>query len=223
MTDVDYHFDLLCPWAYHTSKWIREARSLRDINVTWRFFSLEEVNRGEGKKHPWERPWSYGWSMLRVAALLRREPDGNAEVDRFYQLAGRRLHEEGLKVHSPEGMEEVLRELGKDPRLVTEAVSDETTNDEVRADHQSVVDRGGFGVPTLVIDGQHVLFGPAIVPAPRGEDAGRLWDAVVAWSQFPHLYELRRPKVQEDWDHIGAQFEPYAKARDWQTVQTPVA
>jgi hypothetical protein len=36
--------------------------------VTWRFFSLEELNRNEGKKHPWDRPWSYGWSLLRIAA-----------------------------------------------------------------------------------------------------------------------------------------------------------
>ncbi len=222
MTKVDFHFDVLCPWAYQTSKWIREVRLHRDIAVTWRFFSLEEVNRPEGKKHPWERPWSYGWSMMRVAARLRREPDGNAEVDRFYQLAGRMLHEDGVKVHTPDGMESVLTLLGRDPGLVEQAVHDERTNEDVRADHQRALNRGGYGVPTLVIDGQHILFGPVIVPAPQGEEAARLWDAVIAWSEFPHLYELRRPKVQRDWDHIGAHFEPYRRARDWQTIETPV-
>ena len=74
MADVDFYFDVMCPWAYQTSKWIREARLVRDITVHWRFFSLEEVNRQEGKKHPWERAWSYGWSMLRVAALCGGSP-----------------------------------------------------------------------------------------------------------------------------------------------------
>ncbi len=223
MTAVDFHFDVMCPWAYQTSKWIRAARTERDITVTWRFFSLEEVNRQEGKKHPWERPWSYGWSMLRVAALLRRGPDGNEAVDRFYEVAGRMLHEDGVKVHTFEGVEAVLGQIGQDPALVAQAIGDASTHDDVRADHQRVVDLGGYGVPTLVLDASTPLFGPVVTPAPTGPAAGRLWDLVAGWAEFPHLYELRRPKSAEDWKHIEAGFSPYLNARDWQTIQTPVA
>jgi 2-hydroxychromene-2-carboxylate isomerase len=223
MTDVDFHFDVMCPWAYQTSKWIKEVEQERDIRVRWRFFSLEEVNRREGKKHPWEREWSYGWSMLRVAALLRRRPDGNADVGRFYAVAGRSLHEDGVKVHTPDGLASVLEEIGLDPGLVQAAMADPTTHDDVRADHQRVVDLGGFGVPTLVIDGSTTLFGPVVTPAPTGAEAGRLWDLVRGWTEFPHLYELRRPKTEADWEHISASFNPYLSARDWQTIQTPVA
>ena len=69
---VDFHFDPMCPFAYQTSLWIRDVREQLGITVNWRFFSLEEVNRAEGKKHPWEREWSYGWSLMRIGALLRR-------------------------------------------------------------------------------------------------------------------------------------------------------
>ena len=69
---VDFHFDIMCPYAYQTSIWLREVRSAIGVKIRWRFFSLEEINRAEGKKHPWEREWSYGWSMMRIAALLRR-------------------------------------------------------------------------------------------------------------------------------------------------------
>src|SRR3546814_13828316 len=58
---VDFHFDVMCPFAYQTSKWIRAVRDQTGLAVTWRFFSLEEVNRVHGKQHPWEREWSYGW------------------------------------------------------------------------------------------------------------------------------------------------------------------
>ena len=68
MADVDFHFDVMCPWAYQASVWIREVRAATGLEVRWRFFSLEEINRKEGKKHPWERPWSYGWSMMRIGA-----------------------------------------------------------------------------------------------------------------------------------------------------------
>ena len=223
--NVDFHFDVMCPWAFQTSKWIREASTVRDIDVTWRFFSLEEVNREDGKKHPWERRWSYGWSMLRVAALLRREV-GNDAVGNFYAAAGSALHEEGLKVHTPEGVAAVLAEIGMAPDLVDIAIADETTHDDVRADHEAALALGGFGVPTLVVgtgSGRATLFGPVVTPAPAGDEAGRLWDLVVGWTEFPHLYELRRPKTPSDWEHIADSFRPYLSARDWQTVERPVA
>ena len=226
MTVVDFHFDVMCPWAYQTSKWIREAARCRDLDIRWRFFSLEEVNREEGKKHPWERPWSYGWSLLRIAALLRRGEGGNERVDRFYAAAGKAFHEEGIKVHTPEGAAAVLSTAGFDPGLVDAAVSDPTTHDDVHADHQAVVDMGGFGVPTLVIHGagdRAVLYGPVVTPAPTGEEAGRLWDLVAGWAEFPNLYELRRPKTPADWERIGASFTPYLQARDWRTIERPVA
>jgi 2-hydroxychromene-2-carboxylate isomerase len=223
MTEVDFYFDVMCPWAYQTSKWIRDVRSRRDLAVTWKFFSLEEINRPEGKKHPWERSWSYGWSILRVAALLRRSSDGNDRVDRFYAAAGKALHEDGIKVHTPDGVAEALSSIGEEPDLVDYALSDETTHDDVKSDHDAAVALGGFGVPTLVLDDGTVLYGPVIAPAPTGAKADRLWDAVTAWSEFPHLYELRRPKTPDDWHHIAGEFAPYLTARDWATVQRPVS
>ncbi|MEE9414753.1 MAG: DsbA family protein, partial [Acidimicrobiales bacterium] len=97
---VDFHFDLLCPYAYQTSKWIRNVRAQNGIVINWKFFSLEEVNRVDGKKHPWEREWSYGWSMMRIGALLRRQ--GMDVLDAWYERAGRALHEQGQKPHDPE-------------------------------------------------------------------------------------------------------------------------
>ena len=113
---VDFHFDVMCPWAYQTSRWMREVRDLTGLDVRWKFFSLEEINRVEGKKHPWEREWSYGWSMLRIGALLRREYE--ALLDAWYERAGRALHEDGRQPHRPEVAEELLAELGLDPGLV---------------------------------------------------------------------------------------------------------
>lgn len=223
MTDVDFHFDVMCPWAYQTSKWVREAAKVRDIKVRWRFFSLEEVNREQGKKHPWEREWSYGWSMLRVAALIRRGPDGNADVGRFYAAAGKALHEDGFKVHTPEGVAAVLESEGFEPSIVDVALADESTHDDVRNDHDAVLELGGFGVPTLVLDGKAPLYGPVVTPAPTGSEAGHLWDLVAGWAEFPHLYELRRPKTPADWLHIQASFAPYLEARDWRTIERPVA
>ncbi len=215
VTTVDFHFDLMCPWAYQTSKWMREVRDRLGLSVNWRFFSLEEVNRREGKKHPWERDWSYGWSMMRIGAILRRH--SMADLDAWYARAGAALHEDGHKPHEPEVARHLLREIGLDPAVVDEAIADPTTHDEVKAEHDRVIDAGGFGVPTLFFDDQ-VLFGPVLLDPPTGDAALRLWQAVVAWVEFPHLYELQRPKGEPDHHRIAETFKPYLEARDWVSI-----
>jgi 2-hydroxychromene-2-carboxylate isomerase len=223
MTDhpirLGYHFDVMCPWAYQTSKWIREVRDTVPLDIEWRFFSLEEINREEGKKHPWEREWSYGWSMMRVAAKLRRE--SMDDCDRFYEAAGRALHEESRKPHRPEVAEEICRELGLDPAIVRAAIDDPTTHDDVHADHDAVAGRGGFGVPTLVFDDDRHVYGPVVAPAPTGQDALDLWDLTVAYSRVPYLYELKTPKSDADMVHIADVFRPYFEARDWESREKP--
>jgi len=217
VTAVDFHFDVMCPWAYQASLWIRDVRAQLGVEIRWRFFSLEEVNRVEGKKHPWEREWSYGWSMMRVGALLRRT-DMDL-LDRWYLAAGAALHVGGRKPHRREVAEQLLADMGLDPGLVAEALADPTTHDEIRAEHQRVVDLGFFGVPTLFFDDGNALFGPVLVDPPNGPDALRLWDHLLGWREFPHLYEIQRPKRADDMRLIADTFEPYLQARDWNSVQ----
>ena len=215
-TAVDFHFDVMCPYAYQTSLWIREVRARTGLEINWRFFSLEEVNRVEGKKHPWEREWSYGWSMMRIGALLRRHDMD--DLDRWYAITGRALHIDGHKPHDPVVARALLDQLGLDPSLVDEAIADQTTHDEVHADHRRVIDAGGYGVPTLFFADGQCLFGPVLLDPPTGEAAVRLWDAVVAWTEFPHLYELQRPKTATDEGLILETFRPYLEARDWVSI-----
>jgi 2-hydroxychromene-2-carboxylate isomerase len=216
---VDFHFDILCPYAYQTSLWMRDVRDQTGVEVRWRFFSLEEINRGQGKKHPWEREWSYGFSLMRIGAYLRRQ---NPELlDQWYLVAGRALHEEGRKPHRPDVAEALVVEMGLDPGVVQSAIEDPSTGDEVRAEHDRVVSRGGFGVPTLLFDDGQALFGPVLVDPPTGDAAVRLWELVTGWLEFPHVYEVQRPKRAEDIDTIAAAFSSYLGARDWFTVQQP--
>jgi len=213
---VDFHFDLMCPYAYQTSLWVREVRDQTGLTVNWRFFSLEEVNWVEGKKHPWEREWTYGWSLMRIGALLRRQ--GMDQLDAWYAAAGRELHEEGGKPHDREVAKQIIARLGHDPELVDRAIADPSTGDEVLAEHRRVIEAGGFGVPTLFFPDGQCLFGPVLIDPPRGEAATRLWDAVVAWTGFPHVYELQRPKSLSDLEDITRSFQPYLRGRDWLSI-----
>jgi 2-hydroxychromene-2-carboxylate isomerase len=217
ITAVDFHFDVMCPWAFQASIWMRAVRDQLGLQVGWRFFSLEEINRAEGKKHPWEREWSYGWSMMRVGALLRRTDP--ALLDRWYLAAGTALHVDGRKPHQPEVAAELIAQLGLDPALVRQAIEDPSTHDEVRADHDRVTSLGGWGVPTLVFGGDRALFGPVLIEPPAGAAAVRLWRLLTGWLEFPALYEVQRPKSPADLRSIADTFRPYLEARDWITIQ----
>lgn len=217
ITAVDFHFDVMCPWAYQASLWIRDVRDQTGLDISWRFFSLEEINRADGKKHPWERDWSYGWSMMRIGALLRRiDPD---LLDRWYLAAGTALHVDGRKPHRREVAEDLLGQLGLNQALVGEAIDDPSTSEEVRADHDRLTGLGGWGVPTLVFASDRPLFGPVLIEPPAGPAAVRLWRLLTGWLEFPALYEVQRPKSQQDLQAIASAFQPYLEARDWITIQ----
>jgi 2-hydroxychromene-2-carboxylate isomerase len=194
-TTVDFHFDLMCPFAYQTSLWIREIRDQLGITVNWRFFSLEE---------------------MRIGALLRRHD--MADLDVWYARVGRALHRDGQKPHRPEVARQLLADIGLDPQLVDAAIADQSTHDEVKADQQQVVDAGGFGVPTLFFADEQCLYGPVLIDPPTGKDAVRLWEATIALLEFPHVYETQRPKTPSNRKDILETLSPYLPARDWASI-----
>jgi 2-hydroxychromene-2-carboxylate isomerase len=217
---VEFFFDPMCPYAYQTSIWIRSVRDETGLAIDWRFFSLEEVNREPGKKHPWEREWSYGWSQMRIGALIRRQ--GQDAVDRWYDAVGRAFHVDGRPTQHRDVHREVLVEAGFDGEVVDAAMADPSTEAEVRADHEWLArEQGGFGVPTIVFPGGEAVYGPVVVPAPTGADAVALWDFVCAYNAFPTVFELKHPKTGADLADIAARFEPYLRARSWRTIENP--
>jgi 2-hydroxychromene-2-carboxylate isomerase len=219
---ISFYFDPMCPYAYQTSRWIRVVRSKTGLDITWKFFSLEEVNRVEGKRHPWDRPWSYGFGQMRVGALIRRD-EGNEAVDRWYDALGRAFFYDGIKTHVPQIHAEVISAAGFDPSYVERAIADDSTLTEVRDEHLDAVARfGAHGVPTIVLHpADFAVYGPVVVPAPEGDDAIVLWDMVKTMERFPHLYEIRHPKTTDDLLHIGSEFGTYLSTRDWNTIENP--
>lgn len=222
--EIQFFFDIMCPWAYQTSVWVRELRRQRPLRVQWRFFSLEEVNRPDGKPHPWERPMAYGWTPLRVAAWLRRHDP--ALCDAWYEVAGRALHVEGRRPYDAAVADQLLADIGAPADTWQAALADQTTHDDIRTDHADAVEQwGGFGVPLMVLwpgtDQAKAVFGPVVHPAPTGSAAVALWDLTVAYARVGGLYELKTPKTSHDLTTIAQAFSPYLEARQWPTIQHP--
>ena len=217
---IEFFFDIMCPYAFQTSRWIRQVQHEVGFDISWRFFSLEEINREEGKPHPWERDFAYGWSPMRVAAWLRRHSED--WCGRFYSACGHAFHVEGVRHYERETAMDILAEHDLPAEAWDEALADPTTSDEVRADHEHAVrDLAAFGVPLITIPGGRPVFGPVVLPTPGPERARELWDITLAYSRFPGLFELKTPKTDADMQMIGTIFSPYLTARQWRTVQNP--
>ncbi len=219
-THIEFFFDPMCPWAYQTSVWIRDVRSQIGLDIQWRFFSLEEINRPAGKRHPWERPLAYGWTPMRVAAWLRRT-DMNL-CDRWYEACGQALHVDGRRFYEREVALDLLDSIGAPQTAWDDAIADLTTHDDVHNDHDHAVSEyGAFGVPIIVLANGRTVFGPVVVPAPTGEPALKLWDLCTAYTEIDGLFEMKTPKTSSDLRMIATQFEPYLTARQWATIENP--
>ena len=69
-------------------------------------------------------------------------------------------------------------------------------DDDIRKSHHRGMDQVGQEVGTPVISVEGVaFFGPVVTPAPKGEDAGRLWDGVLLVAGTPGFYELKRSRT----------------------------
>jgi predicted DsbA family dithiol-disulfide isomerase len=198
---VRFYLDPTCPWAWQTSKWIREVESVRDVRVEWRLFSLRLVN--ESIDDPLTDESAKSVPALRALALAGRE-GGQDAIDRLYRAIGSRIHD-GDATLTPETLDAAVSEAGLPADLVRRAMADPSTADEVRAQHGEAADAvEAFGVPTIVLESGRGIFGPVVAVAPTGEAAGELWDRVRWLADLDGFFELKRERDRRAGDAVRA-------------------
>ncbi len=188
---IDFFFDPLCPWCWITSRWMTEVSEHRDLDLTWRPFSLAIKNDSDGSKS--YRP-SEEWGLrgLRVIEAVRRKL-GDEAVARVYAEMGARKHNDGIDF--PDHAD-VLSTLGIDPALAT-AADDDSWDAVIEASMDAALELAGddVGVPTIVYEGRAAFFGPVISPAPTGDAALRLWDGLASLATTTDgFFELKRTR-----------------------------
>ncbi|HLG74863.1 MAG TPA: DsbA family protein [Ktedonobacteraceae bacterium] len=201
---INFHFDPLCPLAWRTALWAREARTVRPIDIHWRLFSLEVVNRKEGTEPDYVN--GNGWTALRTLALARRQA-GNEGIEKLYVALGNAQHGHQQSIRQREVVEASAREAGFADNFVQQALDDESTIQDVLADHEEAVKRyHAFGVPTIAFEGSEVgFYGPIIHTVLHGEEAGEFWDHTKWLLQQPNLFELKRDRAAApQWGPVSA-------------------
>lgn len=198
-TPVDFWFDPICPWAWITSRWILEVERVRPIQVTWRLMSLAYLNleqhQGEGLSDRYKELMERAWGPVRVCQAAV-EHAGPEILGPLYSAIGTRFHNQGRR-EDPTVLTDALVEVGL-PVELAEAAHQTRFDQAIKDSHHLAFDRVGLDVGTPVIGvGPRAFFGPIVTPAPKGEEAGRLWDGVVLVTAFEGFYELKRTRDRQ--------------------------
>ncbi|MFN2568435.1 MAG: DsbA family protein [Candidatus Dormibacteria bacterium] len=190
---VDIRVDPACPWAWLAFQWLAEVARVRDVQVRARLFSLFQINRTREAELKAGHEAAVGSLRTLVAA---RRAGGDVALARLYTELGEAIHERG---EEPGGasLRRALRNAHLDPRLAAEALEDDSTLQELMAEHDEARERGIFGVPTVEVDGSAPFFGPVVDRPLTGREAGELWDHVVWALEQPYLFELKRSRTSQ--------------------------
>jgi hypothetical protein len=195
-TNADFWFDPACPFAWITSRWILEVEKVRDVSVTWHIMSLAYLNEDKEDLDEGYREFlKTAWQPVRVLMAVEQQ-HGKEHLLPLYTAMGNRIHLE--KQDKDRAMiEAALSEVGL-PLDLADAMDDASYDDAIRKSHHLGMDQVGneVGTPTIAFEG-HAFFGPVISKAPRGEDAGRMWDAFITLSAFEHFAELKRSREHD--------------------------
>ena len=174
--DLEFFFDPMCPWAWITSRWVKEVQELRQYSVTWKPISLKLLNANQTAEwytDEYKRGHAAGHDALRTACALVDHlgvDEGNEAVDRFYTALGTQAHKNGRRDDLRDNTVAFIDEC-----LVMAGVS----MTPILTFHPGQANEGSF-------------FGPVIARIPRGEEALKLWNAVEVVATTPGVAELKR-------------------------------
>ena len=196
MTRLEFFFDLSSPWtrlAFHNVQPIlRETGA----EVTWRPFLVggvfDAVNRAvyavraepdaPKNRHSWT--WLKAWARLAGVPMNFPSPHhpvksvqamrfccalehDQAALFKFAALAFDAYFTEARNLDDVDVLVDVANACGLDGAGLARRIQDEEVKQRLRANTQDVIDRGGFGSPTMFVNGTEIFFGNDQLPLVR--------------------------------------------------------
>lgn len=194
---MDVYFDYACPYAWAAQLWLDEVQDeLGDmVDITWRFFPLEQVNHSDPDFRLWASPANGSNSTLRsFQAFHAARMQGGENLRRFHAAMFRKRHEEGRNLGRQQVLESVAVEAGLDlPRFRQDLESDAVLADIERDYTEAQNEHQVFGTPTIVFsngEAAYLKLDPQNIP----EDPVTFFHEFVSVVRDrPEVIEIKRP------------------------------
>jgi predicted DsbA family dithiol-disulfide isomerase len=188
-------YDYLCPFVYRASVLLQNVRDSgeRQLDITWRYFSLTQVNSKDEGWTVWDAPDSEfvrGRLAFKAAEAARRQ---HRFEDIHLPLLHAR-HRDRLDIDEVAVVERVADEAGLDLDRFRKDVADPDIVQAIARDHEAAVKGYGvFGTPTFVFPNGASAY-VRLSEAPEGSDAVRVFDRIVLVAgDEPRILEIKRP------------------------------
>ena len=194
---VQLFVDPVCPFAWMTSRWLLQAAEVREIAPTYSVMSLSVLNEGRELDPGYREMLDDSWGPARLAIAIDRA-EGNEAFARWYTAWGERYHVGGQNQDRRATAVAALADVDLPAELIDayDPVAGDETDLALRASHEGAISRVGddVGTPVISFGEGTAYFGPVVSPAPRGEDAGKLLDALATLASIDGFYELKRSR-----------------------------
>jgi 2-hydroxychromene-2-carboxylate isomerase len=195
LTQLDFWFDPLCPWAWIAGRWVLEVEKVRPVQARWHVMSLAVLNEGKDVPEQYREFMTQACGPVRVC-IAAEQKFGPDVLLPLYTALGTRFHPQKAD-RDRAAVEAALAEAGL-PADLADAMDDPSYDDALRASHSDGMDRVGYevGTPVISVNGTS-FFGPVVSPIPRGEAAALLWDGVLAVAGTDGFFELKRSRTRD--------------------------
>ena len=195
---VELFVDPVCPFAWMTSRWLLHAAQVREVEPAYSVMSLSVLNEGRDVDPGYREMLDDSWGPARLAIAIDRA-EGNEAFARWYTAWGERYHVGGQNEDRRATAIAALADVDLPASLIQayDPVAGDETDQSLRASHQDAISRVGddVGTPVISFGEGTAYFGPVVSPAPKGEEAGKLLDALATLSEIDGFYELKRSRT----------------------------
>ncbi|HXN79146.1 MAG TPA: DsbA family protein [Candidatus Dormibacteraeota bacterium] len=189
-------YDYFCPFVYRVSVLLQNVgRSPAvKLDVTWRYFSLAQVNSKDDGWTAWEAAESEhvsGRLAFKAAEAARRQ--GAFEQLHTPLLEAR--HRDRLDIDEIEVVERVAVDAGLDLKRFRKDVADPKILESLQRDHtQARNEHGVFGTPTFVFPNGASAY-VRLAEAPDAATAPGVFDRLISIvAGEPTILEIKRPR-----------------------------
>ncbi len=187
MARVEFFFDISSPWTYLGFENIQPMAADLGVDIEWRpilvggIFNSTNPSVLEARANPIPAKWDYmakdlaDWaahSNLKIIWQPSVFPvnsvkamrgcivaDGMGKLVPFARACFELYWSEDKDISQDEVMAEACARAGIDAAELGAGVADQAVKDQLRANTEEVVKRGGFGTPTIFVNQDDMYFG----------------------------------------------------------------